>query len=118
MKNYDFAKAKEIINSRKDEILTASLGMHEDWFWTAETIYEDGKYTRELNDGNEIAGINGSSWATPVLQIELKNGTEETHACHNCGESERKPVDNPMLNLGCLSGPCQNERSSIKVIES
>ena len=48
MKNYNFKKAKELIENSKDCIISASLGMHEDWFWTAETIWENGKYTREL----------------------------------------------------------------------
>ena len=50
MKEYDFDKAKAIIEKNKENVKSASLGINEDWFWTAETIYEDGEYTRELSD--------------------------------------------------------------------
>ena len=50
MKCYDYAKAKQIIEENKDNLVEASLGMHEDWFWTAETVWENGEYKRELPD--------------------------------------------------------------------
>lgn len=50
MKNYDYQKAKHLINESKDCLQSATLGMHEDWFWTAETIFEDGKFKKELSD--------------------------------------------------------------------
>ena len=50
MKTYDFKKAKQIIKENESNLESASLGMHEDWCWTAETIWEDGKYVRELPD--------------------------------------------------------------------
>lgn len=50
MKKYDYQKAKHIINESKDCLKSASLGMHEDWFWTAETIFEDGQFKKELPD--------------------------------------------------------------------
>lgn len=53
MKSYDFKKAKAIIEENKDILESASLGMHEDWYWTAETIWEDGEFKRELLDNSE-----------------------------------------------------------------
>ena len=53
MKNYNFKKVKELIENSKDCIISASLGMYEDWFWTAETIWENGEYTRELFDNSD-----------------------------------------------------------------
>ena len=50
MKKYNFTKAKQLIDKHKDNLESASLGMHEDWFWTAETVWENGKYKRELPD--------------------------------------------------------------------
>lgn len=50
MKSYDYKKAKHIIEESKDCLESASLGMHEDWFWTAETIWENGEFKRELPD--------------------------------------------------------------------
>lgn len=53
MKNYDFKKAKQIIEENKENLVSASLGMHEDWFWTAEIIYEEGEFKRQLPDNAE-----------------------------------------------------------------
>jgi hypothetical protein len=79
MKYYDYKKAKETIKSYlKDnrgygKLLSASLGMEEDWGWTAETIWRDGKYLLKLTDKTDIAGINRSYWATPVLELEFED---------------------------------------------
>ena len=104
MKTYDFNKAKSLIENTPN-VESASLGMHEDWFWTAETVYKDGKFTTELNDNTEIGGINGSSWATPTLKLCFNDGTEkmiEISAGQNDGQ---KPS---WLQLGVLSQPCQD----------
>ena len=50
--------------------------MHEDWFWTAETIWKNGKYAVNLATVSKIAGISGSSWATPVIKLEYNDGKE------------------------------------------
>lgn len=50
MKYYDYKKAKKLIDENKHQIKSASLGMHEDWFWTAETVWENGEFKRELPD--------------------------------------------------------------------
>ena len=50
MKTYDYSKAKKIIEENKNNLESAALGMHEDWFWTAETIFENGNYKKELPD--------------------------------------------------------------------
>lgn len=141
MKNYNFKKAKELIEQSKDCIKSASLGMHEDWFWTAETIWEDGKYTKELSDTPEelytnyikrrkegmsllsdesdnyksvlIAGIYGSSWATPTLELQFNDGERQMIPCY-CGESDRT---NPDFELGCISSEVQNNIPPLKDIE-
>ena len=86
-KVYDFDKAKEIINSLKN-ILTASLGMIEDWGWTAQTIFEDKKFIDNYDKLEEIAGIGGSAWATPTLCIEFEDGSEENFDCYKQGTQE------------------------------
>lgn len=48
MKYYDFKKAINLIENSKDFLQSASLGMHEDWFWTAQTIWEGGEFKTEL----------------------------------------------------------------------
>jgi hypothetical protein len=72
MKYYDYNKAKELIKQyKKLGLITAELGMQEDWYWTAETIWENGKYTTRLNDKTNIGGINRSMWATPILKLDF-----------------------------------------------
>ena len=56
MKNYNFKKAKQIILENVENLESASLGMHEDWFWTSETVWGNGEYKNELNDETTISG--------------------------------------------------------------
>lgn len=78
MKKYDYKKAYNYIESHKEEISEVSLGIHEDWFWTAEAVWKNGKYEVDLLSTNlKIAGIFGSKWATPVMQVEFKDGSEK-----------------------------------------
>lgn len=75
MKNYNCKKIKALASA---EIDTIELGMREDWGWTAETVYEDGKFNIDLSGETvSIAGISGSIWATPVAEIEYKDGRTE-----------------------------------------
>lgn len=76
MKTYDFNKAMRLIENTPN-VERAILGLREDWFWTAETVYEDGQFKIELNDDTKICGINGSSWTTPTLQLCFSDGTEK-----------------------------------------
>jgi hypothetical protein len=83
MKYYDYKKARDIISAMQDDIDTAALGMEEDWFWTAQTIFEHGKTIVNLfNKDLVLAGINGSYWATPTLKITLKSGKTYTIPCY------------------------------------
>ena len=60
MAEYDYAKAKRYIQMHSDLIESAYLGMEEDWFWTAETVYANERFTIDLEeDGLLIAGIRG-----------------------------------------------------------
>lgn len=105
MKSYDFEKAKRIVEERKDRISKASLGMYEDWFWTAETIFEEGEWKKDLDQTKTIGGIDGSRWATPGLRIYYKDGEEETFIpCYIGKSTSHQP---PFPNLGVLSGPVQ-----------
>ncbi len=82
MKYYDYNKAKSIIKAnKKNGLVQASLGMKEDWYWTAETIWEDNKYNTKLKEDTKIGGINVSHWATPVLELIYK---DETKLILNC----------------------------------
>lgn len=142
MKYYDFDKAKKIIEENKGKLVSCSLGMHEDWFWTAETIYEDGKYRRSLLTNEEvenlyleyiearknglslfdkkadkydvclIGGIRGSNWATPVLELNFTNGESKTI---NCFIGENDGIKPWFVQGGVLSEPVNKERQSLKV---
>ena len=84
MKYYDYDKAKKLIGEYKKNrgLIRACLGMAEDWNWTAEDIWLGGKYTRRINDKTEIAGINRSYWATPVLELETDDNLRIKIDCY------------------------------------
>lgn len=105
MKKYDFKKAIQIIEENKDSIQAASLGMHEDWFWTAEPIFGDGEFTKQFEDDSVIGGINSSNWATPTLELEFKDGSSKMISCF-VGESDREKPE--WFAFGVLSQPIQD----------
>ena len=132
MRYYDFQKAKEIIFKHEENLSEASLGMHEDWAWTAETVWENGKYVRELPENADalnkeyeglreqgvsifddsmdkfnvilIGGIYGSNWATPTLELVFKDESIRMIPCHSDGTRELRSTP---LMLGPISGPVQ-----------
>ena len=69
--------------------------MREDWFWTAKTVFDGVEYMVDLDTVEEIAGIDGSSWATPTLEIIYKDGYSKTVPCHDDGPSD--PLARPVL---------------------
>jgi hypothetical protein len=72
MKEYDYEKAKRrILEVKPNE---AGLFMAGDKGWTYETVWEDEKFVINLDEKPEIAGITGSVWATPMLDMD---GEEE-----------------------------------------
>ncbi len=106
MKVYDFKSAKKYIQTYSDHIQEVYLGMKEDWFWTAETVYENDKFTKELDKkGIDIAGISASAWATPTMLVVFKDGTELFKDCFTGESDSQKPE---WFSLGVLSGPCQD----------
>ena len=74
MRNYDYKKAIEIM--QREGAKKASLGISEDWFWTAEEVTIS-KLKKMKNGITEIAGITGSYWATPVIRIDIEDGVKE-----------------------------------------
>ncbi|MDG4509661.1 hypothetical protein ACTGW1_04375 [Streptococcus suis] len=85
---YDFKKAKTLIEAERENIERAFLGIREDWYWTADTVYEDGSFKIDLDTVEKIAGIPGSSWGTPYLEIEYKDGSSKMVPCHDNGPSD------------------------------
>lgn len=111
-KEYNFDLAKRMIQMKSDVIESASLGMEEDWFWTAETVYEDDQFQKELiQNQTEIGGISGSNWATPSLYLKYKDGREEFIDCFTGSSESERPS---WMQDDCLSAPCQDWVESVK----
>ena len=105
MSKYNYTLAKHTIQKYSDLLESASLGMAEDWYYTAETIYQNGVFEVELENEPKVAGISGSTWATPTLQLSFKDGTEKFLDCY---EGDTDVANKPdWLELGCLSSPAQ-----------
>ena len=83
---YDFKKAKDLIEAERENIANAYLGMH--CYWTADTVLEDGEYVVDLDTVEKIAGIAGSTWATPTLKIIYKDGNSKMVPCHDDGQTD------------------------------
>ena len=66
MQTLDWKKLENFIKTRKP--VEVSAGILNDWFWTAATVYENGKW----KDRN--AAYVTSYWATPGFKATLKNG--------------------------------------------
>lgn len=86
MKYYNAKFIKDFIEKRKDDIKVVEVGMSEDWSWTAKTIFNEKEgfsYPLDLRKDNkiEIAGINGSTWATPVMRVIYKDEHIEIVEC-------------------------------------
>ena len=89
MRTYNYAAAIAYIEKNRHRISTASLGMQEDWYWTAEKVFENDTYSIDLSDCPFIAGIDSSNWATPALFVEFSDGSpDEMMACYT-GEQDR-----------------------------
>lgn len=134
MKKYNYDKVKSLIEENKENLLSATLGMHEDWFWTADDVWKDGEYTLELMSNEEaekmneswmksredglsifsdeardmmkhcVSGIYASS-ATPALRLKFKDGEDWMIPVY-VGESDKDAP--PFLITGVLSGPVQD----------
>lgn len=85
MKHYNTSFIKNYIEEHKDDIVSVDCGMKEDWFWTAATIFLDGKYSDDFDweiEHISVAGISGSTWATPVMEVNFKDGRTEIVNCY------------------------------------
>jgi hypothetical protein len=165
MKKYDYDLAKKIVNKLSDlgVLMEASMGMHSDWFWTARTIWEDGKWQVDLMQNNQadkmyeefvearknglsmfldtkdehgfyeinpeyekydkclFGGLRGSGWDTPVLSVELTDGTEKTFNCYIGNHDADNFINNYMMGMqatsGCISSEVRSQRESSINIE-
>ncbi len=82
MKYYDPEFIKHYIDENKERIKSVDVGMREDWYWTAKTIFADGKYKKKLNQKRiKLGGVDGSYWATPVMLVVFKDGSTSIVEC-------------------------------------
>ena len=84
MKKYNTEFIKQYIEDNKENIMHVECGMREDWSWTADTVYSNGKYYSEYDWESEsicVAGICGSTWATPIMEVNFKDGRTEIVEC-------------------------------------
>lgn len=82
MRYFDWDKAKTICERNKG--CEVHAGMEEDWYWTADMIY----------DGNKRVKCRpwlGSLWATPVCRVMYDDGSELTIPCWQ----EKEEVEMP-----------------------
>lgn len=85
MKHYNTNFIKNYIEQHKDDIDSVYCGMKEDWHWTADKIFENGKYSDDFDWKSEhisVCGISGSTWATPVMEVSFKDGRTEIVNCY------------------------------------
>lgn len=83
MKLYSTKIIREFIETHKEKIETVKCGMREDWRWTADTIYSNGDYQIDVSGSSvRIAGIQGSQWATPIMEVTYKDGRREILDCY------------------------------------
>lgn len=77
-KMYDYKKAIKIM--KKNGAEKAKLGMLEDWRWTADEVTIP-ELEKMKNGVSKIMGIEGSCWATPVLEID-NDGKVKSFDCY------------------------------------
>lgn len=107
MKKYDFKKVAAYIQEHKESLVVVTVGMKEDWFWTAEEVYRDDEMIVDLGyESLTLGGIDGSCWATPTMQAVFKDGREVWEPVYKGESSDTRPAG---FSHGCLSGPCQEE---------
>ncbi len=84
MNRYDTDFIKSYIMEHQEEIEFVFCGMKENWLWTADEVYSDGEFIKEYDWSSKsikVAGITGSAWATPVMEVTYKSGKSEIIPC-------------------------------------
>ena len=82
MNLYDYDFARKYIEENSSTIKRVELGIEEDWYFTAEPIWEDGEYTEEFAEDRSISGLFGSPWGVPAMRVEYLDGKYKTFDCY------------------------------------
>ena len=84
MKHYNTKFIRKYIKDHKDQIILVKCGMREDWLWSKNTVFENGKFRKGFNWRRkylEVAGIAGSTWATPVMEVWFSDNVKQVIEC-------------------------------------
>ena len=120
MKKYDYDFIRNVLNEviKDDNVIEVSLGMKEDWFWTAQAIWtrahglerldsfsdEDNTTIEDaVTDHTKIGGIVGSQWATPVICVEYAKGEKAWFYAYPAKRGRPAKTQPNPLEYGVLS---------------
>lgn len=78
MRVFDWERCAKFIKENKEHISSIAAGLTEDWGYTGGLIYHDGDIVLEENTYVWLS----STWATPTMVIQYKDGTEEEMSCY------------------------------------
>ena len=88
MKKYDFEKMKQLVKDNAANGLDyMEAGMAEDWNLTTEEFWDKEEGFSGPPERGLIAGISGSSWATPVVKMYFEDGSTIVEECYTQHES-------------------------------
>ena len=84
MKHYNAKFIKEYIEDYNEQIDRVDCFMREDWSRTCDTVFKNGEFCKGFDWKSnylEVAGITGSTWATPTMEVAFKDGRTEMIEC-------------------------------------
>lgn len=86
----DWNKVKKFIEENKENLVSVSAGLAEDWEWTSGEVWnsEDGYIPKE-----NTYVYASSRWATPSIEVEYKNGEIDMFECWTNGDNPNSYFD-------------------------
>lgn len=114
MKSYNEIKVYQYINNNIDIIETVYIGMYEDWWWTAESIFENVGEKFDISVFEDIS-LHESYWATPSMLVRFMDGSERLFDVSK-GESDGKKDVTDIH--GALSIETQNSLPKLEMLST
>jgi len=109
MKNYSLSLIHKYIEENKEGLISAVIGMYEDWSPTAEEVWDKEGYhideeygciKTEEDNKLRVAGICGSGWATPQLVLHYENKPKKIFDIYEDDGGEIiKPFNDPASKM-------------------
>lgn len=82
IKYYNFKKAERLINRKQKKLLTAQLGIDENWYESSDVVWEPiCGFTADFKK-HKIMGVKGSFWGSPILVLTYKDGKRKIFNCY------------------------------------